>query len=125
MTDELTRRCGVCGEERPAAAIDVRRRHVLVDDGRELAVEVIGGSQGRLTVGRRVRLSYAAEVDYPTIKQAWDALEGWPLGGDDAFDYPTVAQAWDALEAWDGRGDAPVGWTRRLSLDRHREGGDR
>jgi hypothetical protein len=178
MSDELTRRCGVCGEERPAAAIDVRRRHVLVDDGREhvqhdinfcrdrpacveaarfdalfdegpptpteveaadrglvalrdlgdgreLAVEVIGGSQGRLTVGRRVRLSYVADVDYPTITQAWDALEDWPLVGDDAFDYPTVAQAWDALEAWDGRGDAPVGWTRRLSLDRHREGGDR
>src|SRR5262245_227273 len=141
MNDEFTRRCGVCGEERPAAAIGVRRRHLLVaggrehvqhdvnfcrdrpacaeaarvhalfdegpptpmeveaadrglvalrdlGDGRELAVEAIGGSHGRLTVGRRVRLTHAADVDYPTITQAWDALQDWPLAGDDAFDYP-------------------------------------
>jgi hypothetical protein len=94
-------------------------------DGRELAVQAIGGSQGRLTVGPRARLSYAAGVDYPTITQAWDVLEDWPLSRDDAFDYPTVAQAWHALEAWDGRGDAPVGWTRPRSTGRHREGGDR
>ena len=178
MTDELTRRCDVCGEERPAAAIAVRRRHLLVaggreqvqhdinfctdrpacvegarfdaffdedpptsveveaadrglvalrdlGDGRELAVQVIGDSEGRLSVGPRARLSYAADVDYPTITQAWDAMEDWPLSGDDAFDYPTIAQAWDALEAWDGHGDAPVGWTRQLSTGRHREGGDR
>lgn len=95
------------GDAAPTAEeIDAADRELVVvrdlHDGRELTVQNIGASQGRLTVGQRPSQGYYA----------------------DAYDYPTIALAWRALLSWDGYGDAPLGWTRHLGSGRRREDGD-
>lgn len=85
---------------------EARRRRLEavspLDGGRELTIQLMGAGQGRLTVGPR--------PGYGRYEDAWD--------------YPTVQHARAAMEAWDGHADPPDGWTRNLSTNRRRPGGD-